>query len=71
MYTNLGSLACEPFICTMNHPKLIVSKQMEEALHYTCTIRINDECEGRIEKSVPRITIWHHKTCRVPSDDKL
>ena len=23
------------------------------------------ECEGRIEKSVPRITVWHHKACRV------
>ena len=23
------------------------------------------ECEGMIEKSVPLITIWHNKTCRV------
>ena len=28
-------------------------------------IRIHHECEGRIEKSVPRIALWHHKTCRV------
>ena len=28
-------------------------------------IRINHECEGRIEKSVPRIAIWHHEACRV------
>ena len=28
-------------------------------------IRIFDECEGRIEKSVPRITAWHHEACRV------
>ena len=28
-------------------------------------IRIHHECEGRIEKSVPRITLWHHKACRV------
>ena len=25
------------------------------------TIRIYHECEGRIEKSVPRIAIWHHE----------
>ena len=23
------------------------------------------ECEGRIEKLVPRIAIWHHEACRV------
>ena len=28
-------------------------------------IRICHECEGRIEKSVLRITVWHHETCRV------
>ena len=28
-------------------------------------IRIYHECEGRIEKSVPRIKAWHHKACRV------
>ena len=26
-------------------------------------IRIYYECEGGIEKSVPRITDWHHVTC--------
>ena len=29
------------------------------------TIRICHECEGRIEKSVLRITVWHHEACRV------
>ena len=29
------------------------------------TIRIHHECEGGIGKSVPRITDWHHKACRV------
>ena len=29
------------------------------------TIRIYHECEGRIEKSVPRIAVWHHEACRV------
>ena len=28
-------------------------------------IRIYHECEGRIEKSVPRITVWHHEACRM------
>ena len=28
-------------------------------------IRIYHECEGRIEKSVSRITIWHNEACRV------
>ena len=28
-------------------------------------IRIHHECEGRIEKTVPRFTVWHHKACRV------
>ena len=28
-------------------------------------IRIYHEFEGEIEKSVPRITVWHHEACRV------
>ena len=28
-------------------------------------IRIYDECEGRIEKFVSRIAVWHHEACRV------
>ena len=28
-------------------------------------IRIHHECQGGIEKSVPRITKWHHEACRV------
>ena len=28
-------------------------------------MRIYHECEGRIELSVPRITVWHHEACRV------
>ena len=27
--------------------------------------RIYHGCEGRIEKSVPRITVWHYEACRV------
>ena len=29
------------------------------------TINIDYECEGRTEKSVPRIAVWHHEACRV------
>ena len=28
-------------------------------------IRIYHECEGRIEKSIPRIDVWHPEACRV------
>ena len=28
-------------------------------------IRIYHGCEGGIEESVPRITVWHHEACRV------
>ena len=35
------------------------------------TIRMHHECEGGIEKFVPRITDWHHKACRVmPKGDR-
>ena len=27
--------------------------------------RIHHSCEGMIEKSVPRIAIWHQEACRV------
>ena len=32
-------------------------------------IRVYYEWEGRIEKSVPRIAIWHHKACQVMTND--
>ena len=28
-----------------------------------CYIGIYHECEGGIEKSVPRIAVWHHEAC--------
>ena len=33
--------------------------------HLIKVIIIYHECEGGIEKAVPRITGWHHETCRV------
>ena len=33
-------------------------------------IRIYHECEGWIEKSVPRIAVWHYEACQVmPNGD--
>ena len=31
----------------------------------------NHECEGRIEKSVPRMAVWHHEACRVMTNRDL
>ena len=28
-------------------------------------IRIYHKCGDRIEKSVPRVVVWHHEACRV------
>ena len=33
--------------------------------------RIYHECEGRIEKSVQRMAIWHHKACRVMTIERM
>ena len=33
--------------------------------HLCKIIRIYHECEGGIEKCIPRSTHWHHKACRV------
>ena len=32
---------------------------------YQKNVRIYHKCEGRIEKSVPRIAVWHHEACRM------
>ena len=34
-------------------------------------MRIYHECEGRIEKSVQRIALWHHEACRVMANGDL
>ena len=39
---------------------LAYSKELRGA-----NIRIYHECEGRIEKYVPKITVWHHEAWRV------
>ena len=45
---------------TKKHSKLHILVILEER-----TIRIHHKCDGWIEKSVPRITDWHHEACRV------
>ena len=30
---------------------------------YPCEIIRINQCEGRIEKSVPRVAVWHHEAC--------
>ena len=44
----------------VNVPLNHVSKACSSELaFYLCYIRIYYECEGRIEKSIPRIATWH------------
>ena len=38
---------------------------MPSTFFHTEIIRIYHECEGIIEKSVPRIAVWHHEACRL------
>ena len=32
-------------------------------------VRIHHECEGRTEKSIPRIAIWYHEACLVMTNN--
>ena len=67
---DLSFLACVRF-----NPCMVVSNTAEEAGDFTlvvdillqkkCNIRIHHKFESGIEKSVPRITVWHHEACRV------
>ena len=41
------------------------SISLNSALSVAKSIRIYHECEGRIEKSAPRIAVWHHEACQV------
>ena len=67
---DLSFLACVRF-----NPCMVVSNTAKEAGDFTLVvdillqnkgnIRIHHECESGIEKSAPRITVWHHKAYRV------
>ena len=45
--------------------ELIETRRLSNGSFEQHNIRIYHECEGRIEKSVPRIAVWHHEACRV------
>ena len=47
-----------------------ITKHLPKAFHQFTFLYLNIEyknlsCEGGIEKSLPRITTWHHEACRV------
>ena len=46
-------------------PEQVGSPETVYAGRLCDNIRIHHECEGGIEKCVPRITNWHHEACRV------
>ena len=48
-----------------------VPQYIEKVNPWVGIIRIYHKCEGKIEKSVLRITIWHHEACRVMTNGDL
>ena len=48
----------------MSRPIINIMKH-EDPDQMPWNIRIYHECEGGIEKSVPKITKWHHEACQV------
>ena len=66
----LGQKGCEGLIkaCEKNGNFVSVFQQRErkrERVSIKCNKSIHHEYGGRIENSVPRMTIWHHKACLV------
>ena len=63
------ALVCENEFSHMGensrNPNLVCKKLNYKKRINNETIRIHHEYEGGIEKSVPRITDWHHEACRV------
>ena len=43
----------------------ILAVRFVRSLMFLKIIRIYHECEGRIEKSVQKIAVWHHEACPV------
>ena len=48
----------------------LLSVCLHSSVSYSCCMmyefnRIYHECKDGIEKSIPRITNWHHKACHV------
>ena len=53
----------EPLL--LAHTTLLEISCTGSFIKYGGNIRIYHECEGRVEKSVLRIAVWHHEACRV------
>ena len=66
VYLNMWSLLCAQWV-TKGTSLLCKGREDSDQteLMPKLIIRIYLECEGRIKKSVPRITVWHHEACRV------
>ena len=61
--TSIGKVVnCYPYLWPTVVPGLTTVR-----LTMSENIRIYHKCEGGIEKSISRITIWHHKACGVMS----
>ena len=46
-------------------PTIYLLKVNNKNKEFFAYIRIYHECESGLEKSVPRIAIWHHQACQV------
>ena len=64
-FSKLDPLLQNFLIPHMDTSVRIVYLLEKEITNSSENIRINHECEGRKEKSVPKITIWHHEACQV------
>ena len=56
---------------THESSEIVCSKFSLYSFERVNNIRICHECEGRIEKSVLRIAVWHHEACMVKSQISL
>ena len=62
------TVALRRFICIDNTQQMVWlrnKKNISLITHSYVEPRTGTECESRIEKSVPRIAVWHHEACRV------
>ena len=52
------------------YPRLFVADFLKDESKEPAgeTMRIYHEYDCRIDKSVPRITVWHHEVCRVTTN---
>ena len=68
-YRHVPVIIC---ICPKDQPSYLIQVNEISFLHDLDTgIRIYNECEDGIEKSVPRITVWYHMAWLVCKKDKL